>query len=61
VIEGDGGEGMKGESEGDWAIFGFRRNTLDDEVASIKCEAWRIEEWHVIVWTTHQLCLSSSR
>lgn len=48
-MDGDGGEGIEGESDGDCAIFGFRRNTLDEEVARIRWEAWRIEEWQVIV------------
>jgi len=46
-MDGEGG----GDRDGDCAIFGFRRNTRDEEVARIKWDAWRIEEWHVIVWT----------
>lgn len=53
-MEGDGGEGIEGERDGDWAMFGFRRNTLDEEVARIKWEAWRIDEWHVMVCTIYQ-------
>ena len=48
-MDGDGGDGIDGERDGDWPRFGFRRNTLDEEVARIRWEAWRIEEWHVIV------------